>query len=950
ESKEESEATSGADQEVPSDAEYQSHFYERTSPLLEEDEKPVMATSFYETEQKESMHEEPSLRPPSPSWESEEPTVSAARVPEVPSEPILTQEELDHIAYIQRLAEESSFAAVPPPRPAPPSVEELRKYSITREDTDIPRYADQLEREESKESEATSGADQEVLSDAEYQSQFYERTSPLLEEDEKPDIATSFYETEQKESMHEEPSLRPPSPSWESEEPTVSAARVPEVPSEPILTQEELDHIAYIQRLAEESSFAAVPPPRPAPPSVEELRKYSITREDTDIPRYADQLEREESKESEATSGADQEVLSDAEYQSQFYERTSPLLEEDEKPDIATSFYETEQKESMHEEPSLRPPSPSWESEEPTASAARVPEVPSEPMLTQGELDHIAYIQRLAEESSFAAVPPPRPAPPSVEELRKYSITREDTDIPRYADQLEREESKENSEVTSGVDDDAPSEEKYVARTSHGDREGREIVHEGLLHRSPSPLWEAAVSTETAAELLDERVKQALTSSKENPERSFTQADEKTHSPSMGELETNVAREHSLLLSNNRYSIQPSSDFASPQDIEKRTALPDADTTVQHILSGNSFVEADIPENEPAKLTPTVESPAAPIAENGFTPTRSLNPQVPAVMEAGVPESAFREEDMTSDLNSMQHVSDEKFQFLDEQYDISSMFPKMSERGNGPPHVASNKYNRTVSNASQYPSGSSERTNTGGSRRDNEQRNSAIDGDSQGSGEISQGSSQSLRGESQQLYDSSQFMDRSDQRTDESRRARFQRRYTATSGLGNTEKRDGLSRSTSINYTSNVARQSSFISGGRNVANNPFEVDGNPSTRQEPAISQRGSNVRVIYTDHSLRESQSSHPESPSSSIREDVTLAEPSEDGSLQYISRPWPEIGVTVDTIDSPSGRNLRRSLSELGHEGPDSQAAESIRFSLSSSCVANICSEQHAFLNAY
>ncbi|KAK6027842.1 hypothetical protein OSTOST_06122 [Ostertagia ostertagi] len=249
---------------------------------------------------------------------------------------MLTQEELDHIAYIQRLAEETSVA--PPPRPAPPSVD-LRKDSFAKE-------------ESRDESEATSGADQVEASDAGSPVPLYERTSPLLEEEEKPVTTTSF------------------------------------VPSEPMLTQEELDHIAYIQRLAEETSVA--PPPRPAPP---DLRKDSFAKE-------------ESRDESEATSGADQVEASDAGSPVPLYERTSPLLEEEEKP-VTTTFDQVDHDEAVQPGLPSRPPLPSWATDE-DEIAVKAAEIPSEPMLTQEELDHIAYIQRLAEETSVA--PPPRPA------------------------------------------------------------------------------------------------------------------------------------------------------------------------------------------------------------------------------------------------------------------------------------------------------------------------------------------------------------------------------------------------------------------------------------------------------------------------------------------------------------------------------------------------------------
>ncbi|XGW25391.1 hypothetical protein V3C99_006654, partial [Haemonchus contortus] len=299
-----------------------------------------MATSSEQVEQGEMLLREEPSRPPLPSWAVEE-----------PSEPMLTQEELDHIAYIEKLVEETSRAVEPPPRPAPPAVaavpaEEQRPAQFEAEEVVHPRYADEFEREESRESEPTSGADQLETSDVGSPVPLYERTSPLLEEDEKHAMATSS-------------------------------------------EQEELDHIAYIEKLAKETSVALEPTSRPAPPAVaavpaEEQRPAQFEAEEVVHPRYADEFEREESRESEPTSGADQLETSDVGSPVPLYERTSPLLEEDEKHAMATSSEQVEQGEMLLREEPSRPPLPSWAVEE-----------PSEPMLTQEELDHIAYIEKL---------------------------------------------------------------------------------------------------------------------------------------------------------------------------------------------------------------------------------------------------------------------------------------------------------------------------------------------------------------------------------------------------------------------------------------------------------------------------------------------------------------------------------------------------------------------------
>ncbi|KAK6060756.1 hypothetical protein COOONC_01581 [Cooperia oncophora] len=819
---------------------------------------------------------------------SPQPTLAAEGTGAMDQGGELTQEELDHIAYIQRLAEESSLTFQPAPQPT--AVEELRKDLFSAEDTDLPRYAAELESEESREaSEATSGADQDLPSDAGSPLPLYERTSPQLEEQEQPIAAEPFVDAVHEETIRPEIPSRP-LPSWSAEEIDIAVSKAAEVPSEPMLTQEELDHIAYIQRLAEETSFAAEPSPQPTlaaegtgamdqggeltqeeldhiayiqrlaeessltfqpapqPTAVEELRKDLFSAEDTDLPRYAAELESEESREaSEATSGADQDLPSDAGSPLPLYERTSPQLEEQEQPIAAEPFVDAVHEETIRPEIPSRP-LPSWSAEEIDIAVSKAAEVPSEPMLTQEELDHIAYIQRLAEETSFAAEPSPQPTlaaegtgamdqggeltqeeldhiayiqrlaeessltfqpapqPTAVEELRKDLFSAEDTDLPRYAAELESEESREASEATSGADQDLPSDAG-----------------------SPLPVMNENISTFTS-------------------------------------------------------DLEPTWQFS--------------DTTWP--ISG-----ANAPPLFPEM--PRTERPT---------------------------NSAF--------ADRLPQVTSSKGDKVSSSYSSCSS-PGSSKQA----HMEGSKSNSYTKNtgSENIPQGSEEVPVGPGET-------------SRGSRENSQGSSQSSGGESRastQFDNSSQFADRSAYLNGENRRARFRRRYTSVSGVNDIEKRDGLSRSTSINYTSNIPRtllrHSSFVSPRRNVKSNTSEVGTDPSSRQERAISQRGSNVRVIYTDHSLRASQSSQPDSPSTSIPlENTPLGDQSDDGSVQYISKPWPEIGVTVDSTESSNGRVLRRSLSEVAQEGNEPLSPDTIRFSLSSNCVANICSQRHAFLNAY
>ncbi|PIC34095.1 hypothetical protein B9Z55_013849 [Caenorhabditis nigoni] len=295
-----SSATSGADFQQTFDHEVT---YERSSPLLEPVEEPIME----------------------------------------PKEPELTQEEIDHIASIQRMAEQSSFeqSAAPPTRPPVP---------IRMATQDEPVIVTEAHEEEDR-SSATSGADFQQTFDHEVT---YERSSPLLEPVEEPIME----------------------------------------PKEPELTQEEIDHIASIQRMAEQSSFeqAAAPPTRPPVP---------IRMATQDEPVIVTEAHEEEEDRSSATSGADFQQSIDHDVT---YERSSPLLEPVEEPIME----------------------------------------PKQPELTQEEIDHIAWIQRMAEQSSFeqSAAPPTRPPVP---------IRMATQDEPVIVTEA-REEEEDRSSATSGAD------------------------------------------------------------------------------------------------------------------------------------------------------------------------------------------------------------------------------------------------------------------------------------------------------------------------------------------------------------------------------------------------------------------------------------------------------------------------------------------------------------------
>uniref|UniRef100_A0A7I4YQ61 DNA translocase FtsK n=1 Tax=Haemonchus contortus TaxID=6289 RepID=A0A7I4YQ61_HAECO len=975
ESEEESEPTSGADQGVISDTGSPPLLYERESPLLDREEKPS-PVAFEAQFGGEEIAEFQQQSRPLPSWTADEADFLISEEAPAPSEPTLTQEELDHIAYIQKLAEETSFAAEP-----------LAQPTSEVKDAEAPRPSE-----------------------------------PTLTQEELDHIAY-IQRLAEETSFAAEPLAQPTSEVKDAEAPR---------PSEPTLTQEELDHIAYIQRLAEETSLAVQPPPRPAPPSaiLDEQRRASHDVEEADIPRYAAELESEE--ESEPTSGADQGVISDTGSPPLLYERESPLLDREEKPspvafeaqfggeeiaefqqqsrplpswtadeadfliseeapapseptltqeelDHIAYIQKLAEETSFAAEPLAQPTSEVKDAEaprpsEPTLTQEELDHIayiqrlaeetsfaaeplaqptsevkdaeaprPSEPTLTQEELDHIAYIQRLAEETSLAVQPPPRPAPPSaiVDEQRRASHDVEEADIPRYAAELE---SEEESEPTSGADQGVISDTGsppllYERESPLLDREekpspvafeaqfGGEEIAEFQQQSRPVPSWTA----DEADFLISEEAP-----APSEPTLTQEELDHIAYIQKLAE-ETSFAAEP---------LAQPISEVkeaeADPKDDPQATSSQSEFSVLENVkslISKSSPIEAD--DVACHALQPTSgEAQTAPLAEPCFTPAHYDDDRQHPSLEGRT--SSISRVEMSPEEHSRGGGLVEDF-YTDDSF-----------------HYQSKMHERTISNSSSYSSqGSSRHVAAGGSRTNNRDQNIAprensqsLEDTSQGSGESSRGASQSSRGESRtsaKFYNSSEPPDSRTGQTDENRKTRFRRRYTSTGAANDSEKRRDLSRSTSVNYTSNLSRtlsrQTSFMSVDQNGR------DRSSGGRNNPATFERGSNVRVIYTDHSLRASQSSHPDSPTTSISREYMPVEALHDNeNLASTTKLSSGIGVTVDAIDSPSGRVFHRSLSEVVQEESGPQPSDTIRFSLSSSCVANICSHHHAFLNAY
>ncbi|VDM66236.1 unnamed protein product, partial [Strongylus vulgaris] len=206
--------------------------------------------------------------------------------PEVPVVSRLTQEELDHIAYIERLAQESSLETLSLIKRSNP--EQTEDNSAVEQQAG---FKDKIMRKLSAEVPVTSQLTQEELD-------HIASVQKLAEESSSGMLALL------------EPSL-PKEPDSKTIKPKavvkVEVELSPEITMASQLTQEELDHIAHIQRLADEISFGIAAQPERSIPEPGDDRIFMEPQTDRmDLQSHV--IASEESKEelSELTSGADQ--------------------------------------------------------------------------------------------------------------------------------------------------------------------------------------------------------------------------------------------------------------------------------------------------------------------------------------------------------------------------------------------------------------------------------------------------------------------------------------------------------------------------------------------------------------------------------------------------------------------------------------------------------------------
>ncbi|KIH65505.1 hypothetical protein ANCDUO_04171 [Ancylostoma duodenale] len=175
---------------------------------------------------------------------------------------------------------------------------------------------------------------------------------------------------------------------------------------------------------------------------------------------------------------------------------------------------------------------------------------------------------------------------------------------------------------------------------------------------------------------------------------------------------------------------------------------------------------------------------------------------------------------------------------------------------------------------------------------------------------------------------------------------------TSTAGIAQRHKVEPFIRSTSVNYTASMGHLFSRQSSLSIEQDNSKTAEEEQGSKTEQDYQTRGStNVHIIYTDHSLRASQSSQPENKSEP-EDDRIMSDPFDSSNNQNFTEVSPKVGVVIadDDFGSAEGRTIRRSLSEVVQDEEETSAREPLRSSLSSSCVTNFCSQRHAHLNAY
>ncbi|RCN45435.1 hypothetical protein ANCCAN_08512 [Ancylostoma caninum] len=639
------------------------------------------------------------------------------------------------------------------------------------------------------------------------------------------------------------------------------------------LTQEELDHIAYIQRLAEESSFGLsapeIPPPVPAIDStVKEMpavgpKTDSLTQEELDHIAYIQRLAEESSLGLSAPEipPPARAIDSTVEEIPAVGPKTEALTQE-ELDHIAYIQRLAEESSFGLSAPEIPPPVPAIDSTVKEMPAVR----PKTDLLTQEELDHIAYIQRLTEQSSFEVAAPDMPSVPAVE-MQSAVVA----DFEPFAKERGRRSVLDDSDVAS----------KYPEK------------HFSTREESEPSVQEESDATSGADQL--------SASDLDSPEGT---------SPS-----------HDVLYLKARGSIADELAFA------------------------NNFVnEAFGDPRKPSEVIPSNDESSTVYFENAHVE----GPNYSAFCKNGVDQVDDRR--IFSDGNPFNRASStENIVAGNTKTGAGSDTAPQSEN-KLPCMNTSSSLEASQEDSRRFFNGNEKESGTG-------YESTVFHGHSTDPPSVSVELGSESVPEENHHYGTSQKVKAGN--TDEIKKKdpdalmRSSSLTTSTADTAERHKVEPFIRSTSVNYTASMghlfSRQSSLMSTEQDNSKTGEEERG---SKTEQDYQTRGStNVHIIYTDHSLRASQSSHPGNNSEPEDERI-MSDPFEGSVNPNFAEVWPKMGVVIadDDFGSAEGKTIRRSLSEVVQDEEETSAREPLRSSLSSSCVTNFCSQRHAHLNAY
>ncbi|VDM66055.1 unnamed protein product [Strongylus vulgaris] len=803
----------------------------------------------------------------------------------------LTQEKVDHVTFMQKLSEQSSFEIEERKSPFLPSHTEANSaveeptIALTQEELDHIAYVQKLAEESSCGISALQN-----LSTSNLNIQKLAKDSSIEKAGQQKFAEVALVEQ---------------------------------------LTKEELDHIANIQLLAE----ACVPQLKTQPnPSQGNVETYipPAARTSVEKAEIAQHVLCDKER-TDSTFGVEPSPRGDTSQ----HDISSTIRLSEENPSYLQSLEETTSDQLAQHLRSMQPckegittleePSMPY-LEEVKGSQTRVEE---NSQLTQEELDHIAYVQRLAEESLYSSS-----APLGKDHNAAILWAPKASEAHKIAQEQLSDQSI--SESTSGADQLSASDLSSPAESE--DNIGH-FAFEQLGHRmdaEPTP-----TTTVTQKQLHHIAYKQTLTEEfsvgKPTYENRFTPHDTVSHSEADSGSE-----------GDSEYVVQKERDQADAQPLEKGSAF-------ESLL-----------EKNPAKTESIILSWASEEFMNEPVKQEPLN----LIKNQDNLESTLGADQVTSNLRSFEEGALSDVQPFSIVQDYSNIKPTAQGKGTLEDYYFAQDERGHTTSAAQ---GNKEQSKTFYTIEDAQYmqtEDSYRDLTSSVSHERDQLVVQERKEHNNAAADTCITAESEDDGNAEEKTALSQRAFSSpkaenfsalrssslTSSANRTTKMSNFepfSRSTSINYTFNMGRVRS-VSSSRHTSTTLAGIDDTANSEEDyrsgttnDTHSRGGSSVHVIYTDHSLRASQSSH-QGEVSEPEDDGLFGDPFGNSADQDEKKILPQIGVIV--ADTDDEKTLRRSMSDVVQDESESLIREHLRCSLSSSCVSNVCSQNHAHLNAY